>query len=230
MKRSRRYREIKEKITLDKHYSLSESLKFLQDNNQEKNLKNIKASFSLSWVNQKNTLKSKVILPNPISPKDKLAIIKDDLPIEIADKLQGNKDIELLSIVELRQRVEGKKKSQWGFFRLLGHPHNEVKIKSLEKILGPKGIYPNKKNGLLTENILAEVEKFFQGERELKTDKGGNIHALVGETDFSFEQLEENYKVLYNRIISLRPIGWKGDFLKNITLSTTMGPGLKILL
>jgi large subunit ribosomal protein L1 len=89
----------------------------------------------------------------------------------------------------------------------LAHSNSEAKIKPLEKILGPKGIYPNKKNGLLTENLLEEVEKFRKGEKELKTDKGGNINAVIGKSDFSSEQLEENYKFLYNKITDLRPIG-----------------------
>jgi len=77
--------------------------------------------------------------------------------------------------------------------------------------------------------VLGEIEKIQQGEVEVKTDKGGNIHAVVGRSDFNSEQLEENYKILYNKITDLRPVGWKGDFFKSITLSTTMGPGLKIL-
>jgi large subunit ribosomal protein L1 len=77
----------------------------------------------------------------------------------------------------------------------------------LERILGPKGAYPTKKNGLLTENILEEVNKFSQGEREIKTDKGGNIHMVLGKNDFSLGALEENYKNLYNKITSLKPKG-----------------------
>jgi large subunit ribosomal protein L1 len=59
----------------------------------------------------------------------------------------------------------------------------------------------------LTENILEEVEKFQKGETEVKTDKGGNIHAVIGSSDFSPEQLEENYKILYNKITGLKPAG-----------------------
>lgn len=228
-KRSRRYREIKQKILENKRYSLAESWNFLHNNNQEK-VKNIKVSFSLNWANQKNVLKTKVILPHAISPKNKIVVIKEDLPTNIVDSLAGNNQVELLTITELRQRIEEKKKSQWGFSKVLVHPNNESKIKTGEKLLGPKGLYPTKKNGWLTENILEEVKKFQQGEQEIKTDKGGNIHVVIGNDKFSSEQLEENYNKIYNKIVELRPVGWKGDFLKNITLSTTMGPGLKVLL
>jgi len=89
----------------------------------------------------------------------------------------------------------------------LAHSTNEEAIKPLQKLLGPKGIYPTKKNGLLTENILGEIEKFQQGETEIRTDKGGNIHTVIGNSDFSPTQLEENYKIIYSKITELKPVG-----------------------
>ncbi|CAH1767641.1 915_t:CDS:2 [Entrophospora sp. SA101] len=155
MKHSRRYQEIKEKIPSNKYYSLSESLNFLQNNNQEK-IKSIKAT------------------------KAKIAIVKDNLPTSIISVLQKSKQVELLTSEELQQRTIAN---------------------------APKGIYPNKKNGSLTENILEEAEKFLQGEKELRTDKSGNIQIILGRSDFSQAQLEENYKKLYDKITSLRPMG-----------------------
>lgn len=228
MKHSRRYREIKEKIADNKHYNLTEAVDFLRNNNPEK-LKNIKASFSLHWINQKVVLKTKLTLPHAVKKERKVAVIKEGLPEDILKECQNIKEVELLTVTEVRQKVENKKKSQWGFAKILAGLDCEEAVKPLQKLLGPKGLYPTKKNGSLTENILEEIKKFQQGETEVKTDKGGNIHAVIGSSDFSSEQVEENYKIMYNKITELKPVGWKGDFLKNITLSTTMGPGLKIL-
>jgi len=237
MKRSRRYRKIKEQILSGKTYSVSEGLKFLQEHNKQEKLKNIEVSFALNWTKQKskNIPKNKITLPHPLPPHGKLAIIKENLPEQLINNLQENKNIELLTISELQSRVKRedgkiKRKKQWGFVKLLTHPESEGKIKPFEKLLGPKGVYPTKKNGLLTENILEEVNKFCQGEREIKTDKGGNIHTLLGKSDFSLGELEANYKNLYNKITTLKPSGWKGNFFRTITLSTTMSPGLKVLL
>jgi len=228
MKHSRRYREIKEKIPNNKLYNLAEAIEFLKNNNPEK-LKNIKASFSLHWVNQKMVLKTKLTLPHTIEEERKVAVIKEGLSEDILEKCKKTKEVELLTIAEVRQKVESKKKSQWGFTKLLAHSASEENIKPLQKILGPKGIYPTKKNGSLTENVLEEISKFQQGENEIKTDKGGNIQTVIGSSNFSPEQLKENYKIIYGKIVELCPVGWKGDFLKSITLSTVMGPGLKIL-
>ncbi|CAG8440217.1 11523_t:CDS:2 [Ambispora leptoticha] len=135
-------------------------------------------------------IEGKIIFPNPLPPQSNLAIIKENLPQPLIEDLQ--------------------KKT---------HPESETKIKPLEKILGPKGAYPTKKNGLLTENILEEVNKFSQGEREIKTDKGGNIHTVLGKNDFSLGALEENYKSLYNKITSLKPKGEDEEFELSFKLS-----------
>jgi len=112
---------------------------------------------------------------------------------------------------------------------LVVHPQNEKKFRLPEK-LPPKLFGLIARKVLLTENTLEAVSNFQQGEQEIRTDKGGNIHAVIGSSNFNHQQLEENYKTLYNKIIELKPVGWKGAFLKNITLSTTMGPGLKVIL
>jgi|SRR6185312_3341040 len=111
MNNSRRYREVKEKIANNKHYNLSEAVNFLRDNNPEK-LKNIKASFSLHWVNQKVVLKTKLTLPHSIKKESKVAVIKEGLPENIQEDCQKIKEVELLTVSEVRQKVGNKKKSQ----------------------------------------------------------------------------------------------------------------------
>ena len=235
MKRSRRYQETKEKISDNKYYNVSEAIDFLRNNNSEKS-KNIKVSFSLNHSKWKTVapLKSKIILPYPIPSKGKIAVVKDDLSAKMTNNLTKIKEVELLSVEEAHQRIIAentnkiKKKTQWGFKKLVLPPQSEKKFKLPEKLL-PKLFGLIARKVLLTESILEAVGNFQHGEQEIKADKGGNIHAVIGKSDYSLEQLEQNYQTVYNRIKELRPIGLKGDLLKNITLSTTMGPGLKIL-
>ncbi|WNE41081.1 MAG: 50S ribosomal protein L1 [Mycoplasmataceae bacterium] len=227
MNNSRRYQEIKKQIPNNKYYNLSEALEFLRNNNKEK-IKTIKVSFSLNWVNQKNILKTKLTLPYLVKKEKKIAIVKEGLPEDILKSCQEIKKVKLLELSEIRQATT-KKKPQWGFEKIIVHSASEDLIKPLQKILGPKGIYPSKKNGSVTENVLEEIKKFQQGEMDLKTDKGGNIHIVIGSNEFNSQQLKENYTLIYNKVLELKTIGWKGDFVKNITLSTAMGPGLRIL-
>ncbi|KLL02010.1 MAG: 50S ribosomal protein L1 [Mycoplasmataceae bacterium RC_NB112A] len=234
MTRSPRYQKVKSEISPAKFYSLPESLNFLQKNNSEK-LKNIKVSFTLNQAKQKvvTTLKSKIILPHPLLPKGKIAVVKEDLPAETINNLTKKKEVELLSVKEFHQRIieektgKIKKKNQWGFEKLVLHPQNEKKFKLPEK-LPPKLFGLIARKVLLTEKVLEAVNNFQQGEQEIRTDKGGNIHALIGKSDYPTEKLEKNYQFVYNEVNKLRPAKWKGSFIKKIILSTTMGPGLKI--
>jgi large subunit ribosomal protein L1 len=89
----------------------------------------------------------------------------------------------------------------------MAHSASEEIIKPLQKILGSKGVYPTKKNGSVTENLLEEIKKFQQGEMELKTDKSGNIHMIIGSSDFNPDQLKENYKLVHNKVLELKTIG-----------------------
>src|SRR4051812_16091219 len=106
MRHSRRYQKVKAKISSNKHYSLPESLDFLQNNNPEK-LKNIKASFTLNLSRQKTAtpLKGKIVLPYPVLQERKIAVIQENLPASIMNALQKNKQVELLTIQEIHQRI-----------------------------------------------------------------------------------------------------------------------------
>ncbi|CAG8450238.1 11061_t:CDS:10, partial [Racocetra fulgida] len=195
---SQRYREIKDQIPVNKHYELTESLVFLQNNNREK-IKNIKVSFALSQSKQKTIRASKIILPHPVKKERKIVVVKDNLPDDILVNLPHDDNIVLLTIAELQQKITGRKKSQWGFTKLLAHPASEKQIKSLEKILGPAGLYPAPKKGNLTENIRAEIEKFSQGEQEIKSDKSGNIQLVMPNSEKVENFLNQYLETYYPR-------------------------------
>src|SRR5437764_728429 len=174
MRYSRRYREIKAKIPNNKHYPLPEGLNFLQSNNFEK-LKNIKVSFALNWANQKTTtpLKSRIILPYPEPPKGKIAVVKDGLPVEMTNNLTEIEEVELLSVEEVHQKILAektnkiRKKTQWGFEKLLIHPQNEKKFRLPEK-LPPKLFGLISKKVLLTKDTLEAVSNFRRGEQAIR--------------------------------------------------------------
>lgn len=234
MKRSCRYQKVKKKVINSYSSTLKEVLNFLRDNNRESS-KTIKVSFNLNWAIQKKkaSFRQKIILPYPLLSKNKLAIVKDNLPVDIAKNLIGGKEIELLPAEEARRKIltdtkdKIKKMSQWGFEKLIVHPQDKENLKLSEK-LPPKQLGIISKKVLLTENILEAVNNFQQGEQEIKNDRGGNIHVLVGKSNLSAEQLTENYKFIYDKITNARPVSWKGKLFKNIVFSTAMGPGLKL--
>jgi large subunit ribosomal protein L1 len=97
------------------------------------------------------------------------------------------------------------------------------------KILGPKGLMPNPKSGTVTPDVAKAVKEVKAGKIDFRVNKQGIIHAAVGKLNFTTEQLEENAKALINQVNKLKPATAKGTYMKSVYLSSTMGPGLKIV-
>ena len=98
----------------------------------------------------------------------------------------------------------------------------------LGKILGPKGLMPNPKTGTVTMDVAKAVEDVKKGKVEYRVDKEGNINNLIGKLSFTDEKLIENYKALYDVLLRARPAAVKGIYMKNIVVSSTMSPGVKV--
>lgn len=98
----------------------------------------------------------------------------------------------------------------------------------LGRILGPKGLMPNPKTGTVTMNIEQTVKEFKTGKVEYRTDKVGNIQVPVGKVSFENGKLAENIKAIYNQMIRVKPQTVKGVYIQNLTITSTMGPGIKV--
>ena len=98
----------------------------------------------------------------------------------------------------------------------------------LGKILGPKGLMPNPKVGTVTLDVARAINKIKAGKIEYRTDKAGNIHAPIGKVSFDSEKLVENFYTLMDTLIKVKPSAAKGQYVRSVTVSTTMGPGIKI--
>ncbi|MDD4601907.1 50S ribosomal protein L1 [bioreactor metagenome] len=98
----------------------------------------------------------------------------------------------------------------------------------LGKILGPKGLMPNPKVGTVTMDLVRAINEIKAGKIEYRTDKAGNIHAPIGKVSFDSEKLLKNFSTLVNTLIKVKPAAAKGQYMRSITLSTTMGPGIKV--
>ena len=98
----------------------------------------------------------------------------------------------------------------------------------LGKLLGPKGLMPNPKTGTVTMNVAQAIEEIKKGKVEYRVDKDGNVNVLIGKCSFSDEALAQNFKALYDQLTKVRPQTVKGIYMKGVTVSTTMGPGVKV--
>ena len=111
---------------------------------------------------------------------------------------------------------------------MIATPDMMPALGKLGKILGPKGLMPNPKTGTVTTDVKKAVSDVKKGRVEYKTDTYGNVHALVGKVSFTEEQLVENLKAFVSLILKSKPSTVKGIYVKNLAISTTMGPGIKI--
>jgi large subunit ribosomal protein L1 len=107
-------------------------------------------------------------------------------------------------------------------------PDNMGEVGKMGRILGPRGLMPNPKTGTVTMDVAAAVAESKAGKIELRTDKYGVIHSVVGKTSFEESALVENVTVLVNRLVAMKPSGAKGTYFKKLVLSSTMGPGIRI--
>ncbi len=128
---------------------------------------------------------------------------------------------------DLVQKIE---KGWLDFDIAICHPAMMRFVGKLGKVLGPKGMMPSPKSGTVTDKVAQAVSDFSSGKIEFRNDKEGNVHMIVGKASFDEAKLAENINAAINHIKSLRPAVVKGDFILNITISTTMGPGVKIAL
>ena len=112
--------------------------------------------------------------------------------------------------------------------KIVATPDMMADLGRLGKILGPKGLMPNPKSGTVTMDVGKAVKKIKAGQVELRVDKNGIIHTICGKTSFDQNQLIENVRVIYDTVIKAKPASVKGTYFKKMTLSSTMGPGIKI--
>lgn len=113
---------------------------------------------------------------------------------------------------------------------IIATPEIMAKLGPIGKVLGPKGLMPNPKTGTVTVDVKKAIEDVKKGKVEYRADKEGNIHTIIGKVSFEVSALESNFKTIFSELQRVKPQTVKGDYIKSITISSTMGPGIKIQL
>ena len=162
-----------------------------------------------------------VNLPNGTGKSVRVAVFAKGDKAEEAKKAGAD----IVGAEDLAQQVqEGK----MDFDRVIATPDMMAIVGRLGKVLGPRGLMPNPKMGTVTPNVAEAVKNVKGGEIEFKVEKAGIVHAGIGKTSFSHEALVQNATAFVDAVMKAKPSGAKGTYVKKISLSSTMGPGLKI--
>ena len=111
---------------------------------------------------------------------------------------------------------------------MIATPDMMAELGKLGRILGPKGLMPNPKTGTVTMDVAKAVQETKAGKVTYRTDKDGNVHMPIGRVSFDDEKLAENFKVIYDLLVKSKPSSAKGTYMKNVVISTTMGPSVKV--
>ena len=222
-KRSKRYKliekkKLKERITLDK------SLDLVKETSTSKINESIDLSIKINTKQSKGgdfNLRTVVKLPHGNGKKFKVAVLCEQEKVEEAKKngadIAGSQDL-------LDQISNGK----LDFDKLICTPGMMSKIGKLGKILGPKGLMPNPKLGTVSNDLKKSITDIKTGLVEIKNDKDGNLALSIGRKDFSKEKLQENYRFFIDFLKKEKPENIKGEFIKNIFLTSTMGVSYKL--
>lgn len=221
---SKRFKEAQNKINPKEVYSLADAMELAKTTSTVKFDAGVEVHVKLG-INPKKSdqqIRSSVSLPNGTGRTVRVAVISDDSEQLKTAKAAG------ADVVGEADLIEEIKKGKVDFDVLVTTPSTMRILASVAKILGPKGLMPNPKDGTVTQNIAEAVANLKKGKVGFKNDDSGNLHVMIGKVSFDKEKLIQNFSALMDSIIKSKPSGVKGNFVKGISLSTTMGPGIKI--
>jgi len=222
-KRSKRYNEAAALIEKGKAYPINEAVALVKKSNNLKFDASIDVVFRLG-VDPRHAdqqLRGAVVLPNGTGKTKKVLVVTQGAKVEEA-KAAG------ADIVGGQEILEEIQKGWLDFEVMIATPDMMASLGKLGRILGPKGLMPNPKTGTVTMDVAKAVKETKAGKVTYRTDKDGNVHMPIGRVSFDDEKLVENFKTVYDLLVKLRPSSAKGTYMKNIVVSTTMGPAVKV--
>ena len=223
VKRSKRYQEAVGLVDREKIYEVNDAIDLLKTLPKAKFDEAVEVVVRLG-IDPRETdqlIRGAVSLPNGLGKTVKVVVFAEGDKAEAA-KAAGADEV---GSDELAAKIDG---GWMDFDIVIASPDMMKHVGKLGRVLGPQGKMPSPKSGTVTPDVAAAVNEFKAGKVEFRTDAGGNIHAPVGRASFSSEALSENLLTFLDHLASMRPAAVKGAYLKKVSLSTTMGPGLRV--
>ncbi len=222
-KEGKSFLKAKEKVESGKKYVLKEALELIVSTSRAKFDETVDVAIRLG-VNPRHAdqmVRGSVVLPNGLGKSVKVLVFakgeKEKEALDAGADIVGSDDI--------IEKIQG---GWFEFDRVVATPDMMGSVGKLGKLLGPRGLMPNPKVGTVTFDVGRVVKELKAGKIEFRVEKAGIVHSPVGKVSFGADKLLENILTLAETIVKLKPASSKGTYLKNISLSTTMGPGIKV--
>ena len=221
---SKRQKQINEKVEATKVYPILDALTLLKEIPNLKFNESIDISINLGVDPQKSdqNVRGSTSLPHGIGKQSRIAVFAEGADATAASEAGAD----VVGVEDLIEKV--KKDKDIDADVIIATPECMKSLGQLGRILGPKNLMPNPKEGTVTKNVADAVSVAKKGQIRYKTDKGGIIHATIGKKDFEPKKLAENAIALIEDLKKAKPSSAKGKYMKNITISSTMGPGIRV--
>jgi large subunit ribosomal protein L1 len=219
----KRFKAALKGIDRNKFYSVEDAVKLVKERAKAKFDETIEMAFNLG-IDPKHAdqnVRGVISLPHGTGKTVRVAVFAKGEKAEAAKKAGAD----IVGADDLAEKVQA---GQMDFDRVIASPDMMVTVGKLGKVLGPRGLMPNPKLGTVTNDIAEAVKAAKGGQVEYRAQKEGIVHAGVGKASFSEQALVENVRALFNAVNRAKPAGAKGTYLKKVSLSSTMGPGLKL--
>ena len=223
-KLGKKYVEASKKIEKNKSYQLEEAVKLAKETSITKFDSSVELAVKLNIDTKKadQQMRGSLVLPNGNGKTKKILVLAKSAAAEAARKAGAD----FVGETEMIEKIE--KENWFDFDVIIATPDMMPQLGKIGKVLGPKGLMPNPKTGTVTPTPEKAVEDVKKGMVEYRADQYGNIHVMVGKVSFDEKKLVENVQFVLNTLIKAKPATVKGKYITNISLSTTMGPGIHV--
>lgn len=222
-KHGKKYRAAAQKVDPDKKYELKEAIGLAKDSNSEKFDESLDVAVRLNLDPRKadQNIRGSVVLPKGTGKKFRVLVFakgEKETEARTAGAVEVGGD-------DLVAKVQG---GWMEFDRVVATPDMMGQVGKLGKVLGPRGLMPNPKTGTVTFDVKQAIEQIQAGKVDYRVDKSGIVHASLGKASFSVEDLAENYQTLIATLVKAKPASSKGHYVKGVSVSTTMGVGVRV--
>lgn len=222
-KKGKNYLNAAEKVEAGKTYSLTEAVALVKELDFAKFDASIDVAYRLNLDTRKadQQLRGAIVLPNGTGKTQRVLVFARGEKAKEATEAGAD----FVGEADLAEKIQG---GWFDFDVVVATPDMMGQVGRLGRVLGPKGLMPNPKTGTVTMDVTKAVEEIKAGKVTYRTDKAGNVQVPVGKVSFEADKLAENLKTFHDLIVRLKPATVKGQYIKNMTISSTFGPGVKI--
>ena len=222
-KLSKRFQGLRSSIDSNVHYSIDEAIELVRKTATAKFDESVDVAINLGVDSRKSdqVIRGSVVLPKGTGKTVRVAVFTQGANVEAAKEAGAD-------VVGFEDLAAEVKAGNLDFDVVIASPDAMRIVGQLGTILGPRGLMPNPKVGTVTPNVAEAVRNAKAGQVQYRTDKAGVVHATIGRASFTAADLRENFNTLLDAVVKAKPAATKGQYLKKIALSSTMGPGVRV--